>query len=48
VCELAAALRQDPGLGIEGIHTLTFGGAASTASWANALLAAAPAPATTT
>jgi methylenetetrahydrofolate reductase (NADPH) len=39
---LAAAQRQDPGLGIEGIHTFTFGGIASAASWANALLAAAP------
>ena len=42
--ELAAAQRQDPGLGIEGIHIFTFGGVASAASWANALLAAAPAP----
>jgi methylenetetrahydrofolate reductase (NADPH) len=45
VRELAAALRQDPALGIEGIHIFTFGGVASAASWANALLAAAPPPA---
>ena len=31
--ELAAAQRQDPGLGIEGIHIFTFGGVASAASW---------------
>ncbi len=37
---LAAARRQDPGLGIEGIHIFTFGGVASAASWANATLAA--------
>jgi methylenetetrahydrofolate reductase (NADPH) len=40
---LAAARRRDPSLGIEGIHIFTFGGVASAASWANALLAAAPA-----
>jgi methylenetetrahydrofolate reductase (NADPH) len=39
--QLAAAERQDPGLGIEGIHIFTFGGVASAASWANAILAAA-------
>ena len=44
VRELAAAQRQDPGLGIEGIHIFTFGGVASAAAWANALLAV-PAPA---
>jgi methylenetetrahydrofolate reductase (NADPH) len=43
VRDLAAAQRRDPGLGIEGIHIFTFGGVASAASWANALLAAAPA-----
>jgi methylenetetrahydrofolate reductase (NADPH) len=42
--ELAAARRQDPALGIEGIHIFTFGGVASAADWANALLAGAPAP----
>jgi methylenetetrahydrofolate reductase (NADPH) len=42
---LAAAQRRDPGLGIEGIHIFTFGGVASAAIWANAILAAAPAPA---
>ena len=42
--EFAAAQRRDPGLGIEGIHIFTFRGVASAASWANALLAAAPAP----
>jgi methylenetetrahydrofolate reductase (NADPH) len=45
VRELTAAQRQDPNLGIEGIHIFTFGGVASAADWANALLAAAPAPA---
>jgi methylenetetrahydrofolate reductase (NADPH) len=45
VRELAAAQRQDPDLGIEGIHIFTFGGVASAANWANALLAAAEAPA---
>ena len=40
--ELAAAQRQDPGLGIEGIHIFTFGGVASSADWANGILAAAP------
>jgi methylenetetrahydrofolate reductase (NADPH) len=45
VRDLAAALREDPSLGIEGIHIFTFGGVASAASWANALLAAGPAPA---
>ncbi len=39
--ELAAAQRQDPGLGIEGIHIFTFGGVASSADWANGILAAA-------
>jgi methylenetetrahydrofolate reductase (NADPH) len=42
--ELAAARHQDPSFGIEGIHIFTFGGVASAATWANALLAAAPAP----
>jgi methylenetetrahydrofolate reductase (NADPH) len=42
---LAAARRRDPRLGIEGIHLFTFGGVASAASWAIALLAAAPSPA---
>jgi methylenetetrahydrofolate reductase (NADPH) len=41
---LAAARRRDPRLGIEGIHIFTFGGVASAAAWANALLAAAPEP----
>jgi methylenetetrahydrofolate reductase (NADPH) len=45
VRELAAAQRRDPSLGIEGIHIFTFGGVASAAGWANALLAAAEAPA---
>jgi methylenetetrahydrofolate reductase (NADPH) len=45
VRDLAAAQRRDPGLGIEGIHIFTFGGVASAAGWANALLAAAPSPA---
>ena len=40
--ELAAAQRQDPGLGIEGIHIFTFGGVASSADWANGILTAAP------
>ena len=31
--QLAAAQRQDPGLGIEGIHIFTFGGVASSADW---------------
>jgi methylenetetrahydrofolate reductase (NADPH) len=44
VRELAAAQRQDPSLGIAGIHIFTFGGVASAASWANALLGAAPTP----
>ena len=43
VRELATAQRRDPGLGIEGIHIFTFGGVAGAASWANTLLAAAPA-----
>jgi methylenetetrahydrofolate reductase (NADPH) len=43
VRELAAAQRQDQSLGIAGIHIFTFGGVASAAAWANALLAAAPA-----
>jgi methylenetetrahydrofolate reductase (NADPH) len=38
---LAAARRDDPDLGIAGIHIFTFGGVASAATWANALLAAA-------
>jgi methylenetetrahydrofolate reductase (NADPH) len=42
---LAAARRRDPSLGIEGLHLFTFGGVASAALWANALLAAAPLPA---
>ncbi len=40
--ELAAAERRDPGLGIEGVHIFTFGGVASSAEWANGILAAAP------
>jgi methylenetetrahydrofolate reductase (NADPH) len=40
--ELAAAERLDPGLGIEGVHLFTFGGVASSADWANGILAAAP------
>jgi methylenetetrahydrofolate reductase (NADPH) len=43
--DLTAARRRDPNLGIEGIHIFTFGGVATAASWANALLAAAAAPA---
>ena len=39
---LVAARRRDPGLGIAGIHIFTFGGVASAAEWANAILAAAP------
>jgi methylenetetrahydrofolate reductase (NADPH) len=39
---LAAARWRDPSLGIDGIHLFTFGGIASAASWANALLAGAP------
>jgi methylenetetrahydrofolate reductase (NADPH) len=42
---LAAARRRDPNLGIDGVHIFTFGGVASAAIWANALLAAAPTPA---
>ncbi|HLT01687.1 MAG TPA: hypothetical protein VK001_05880, partial [Geminicoccaceae bacterium] len=41
---LAAARSRDPDLGIEGVHIFTFGGIASAAKWANALLAAAPTP----
>jgi methylenetetrahydrofolate reductase (NADPH) len=44
VRELAAAQRGDPSLGIEGIHLFTFGGVASAANWANALLASGQAP----
>ena len=40
---LAAARRGNPNLGIDGIHLFTFGGIASAATWANAILAAAPA-----
>jgi methylenetetrahydrofolate reductase (NADPH) len=40
--ELAAAQGRDPGLGIEGVHIFTFGGVASSADWANGILAAAP------
>ena len=40
--ELAEAQRQDPGLGIEGIHIFTFGGVASSADWANGILAGVP------
>jgi methylenetetrahydrofolate reductase (NADPH) len=43
VRELAVSQRQDPGLGIEGIHIFTFGGVASAATWANTLLAFGPA-----
>jgi methylenetetrahydrofolate reductase (NADPH) len=41
VADLAVALRRDPALGIAGIHIFTFGGVASAASWANAIVAAA-------
>jgi methylenetetrahydrofolate reductase (NADH) len=41
VRELAAAQAQDPSLGIEGVHIFTFGGVASSADWANSILAAA-------
>jgi methylenetetrahydrofolate reductase (NADPH) len=41
VADLAVALRRDPALGIAGIHIFTFGGVASAASWANAVVAAA-------
>jgi methylenetetrahydrofolate reductase (NADPH) len=40
--ELAAAQGVDPGLGIEGVHIFTFGGVASSAEWANGVLAATP------
>ena len=40
---LAAAQRRNPSLGIDGIHLFTFGGIASAATWADALLAATPA-----
>jgi methylenetetrahydrofolate reductase (NADPH) len=43
--ELAAQRRDRSLVGIEGIHMFTFGGVASAAQWANALLAAAPAQA---
>ena len=43
VREVAAAQRRDPRLGIAGVHIFTFGGVASAATWANALLAATPA-----
>jgi methylenetetrahydrofolate reductase (NADPH) len=39
--ELAAALRQGPALGIEGIHIFTFGGVAGAADWANTIIAKA-------
>jgi methylenetetrahydrofolate reductase (NADPH) len=39
--ELAAALRRDPALEIEGIHIFTFGGVAGAADWANAIVARA-------
>jgi methylenetetrahydrofolate reductase (NADPH) len=39
VRELAVAQRQDPGLGIEGVHIFTFGGVAGAAAWATARLA---------
>ena len=42
VRELTAARARDPSLGIEGVHIFTFGGVASAALWANALLASAP------
>jgi methylenetetrahydrofolate reductase (NADPH) len=42
--ELAAAQRQHAGLGIEGVHIFTFGGVATSADWANGILAAAPPP----
>ena len=41
VADLAVALRRDPALGVVGIHIFTFGGVASAASWANAVVAAA-------
>jgi methylenetetrahydrofolate reductase (NADPH) len=41
VADLAVALRRDPALAIAGIHIFTFGGVASAADWANAILAAA-------
>jgi methylenetetrahydrofolate reductase (NADPH) len=41
VRELAAAQGGDPSLGIEGVHIFTFGGVASSADWANSILAAA-------
>jgi methylenetetrahydrofolate reductase (NADPH) len=40
LADLAAAVGEDPGLGIEGIHIFTFGGVAGAADWANAILAA--------
>jgi hypothetical protein len=40
LAELAAAVRRDPTLGIEGVHIFTFGGVAGAADWANAILAA--------
>ena len=39
--ELAEAQHQDPRLGIEGVHIFTFGGVASSADWANGILAGA-------
>jgi methylenetetrahydrofolate reductase (NADPH) len=41
VADLAVARRCDPALVIAGIHIFTFGGLASAADWANAILAAA-------
>lgn len=38
VAELAAAVRREPSLGIEGVHLFTFGGIAASAEWANGLL----------
>jgi methylenetetrahydrofolate reductase (NADPH) len=40
LADLAAAVRREPGLGIEGIHIFTFGGVTGAADWANAVLAA--------
>jgi methylenetetrahydrofolate reductase (NADPH) len=41
VADLAAAVRRDPTLEIEGVHIFTFGGVAGAVDWANAKLAAA-------
>jgi methylenetetrahydrofolate reductase (NADPH) len=44
LADIAAARCRNLGLGIEGVHIFTFGGVASAASWANALLTASEAP----